>query len=348
MLQWEYGFFKSTILKQIASWFPIDANFVSSASAAALRGSFNENKFFPPELLISDIMIFSELGSVIKSDKETVGQLLVAAEEADVRVAIVKGGNLSEMEKTKVREYGADIIDGRLCYRNSAVIWTATHQIDSLSEDNRDAFLSRFYLVQLDASDIPKKIAWQNPKHLLNPKLETKVADWLEKTYQAKTMPDHVFGDKTLEIIADKYINTRKRPREVGDIRRMIFAHHVLFPTDTEEEVAMIMKDFLNAKKGETSRDKIANFIYQHPRTAKEIATLTSLTTGTIFNHLKRLSASSIGSNPRKYYLDSAPKPTKHGGQRKNSGRKKGSKNKQNNDYQITQNVKRRGAAHEN
>ena len=55
LFHWAHGWFKSSILKRFSGFLPIRNHDLTSSSAAALRGSFIDGKFYPPELLINDI-----------------------------------------------------------------------------------------------------------------------------------------------------------------------------------------------------------------------------------------------------------------------------------------------------
>lgn len=313
LLQWEYGWFKSSILERVGGWFPLNTNLLTTSSSAALRGSFVDSKFYVPELLLADIMIMPEFSAVVAADDDILTSLLIALEDADIRIALIKAGRLSEKEKLRVESYGAKIINDRLCYRNPATIWTATHTIDNIPESHRDAFISRFYVLHLKPSEIPEHIAWNDPKDIVDIDLENDFAEWISERYNRPTEPDHSFAKIVLNVIRGKYVRGKKRPRQVGDLRRMIMAHHDLFPDESTEIVADKMKNFIETYEGLTSRELIANYIYQNPRTAKEIMDYTGLKKAGVFSQIKRMGCLSFGSNPRKYYLDSIPRKIRKG-----------------------------------
>ena len=318
MLQWESGYFKSSILEQVASFFPFKANMLTTGTAAAIRGSFNDGKFFPPELLISDVLIFPEFTAILNADKDVQGQILSAAEEANIRVALVKAGKMTDKTIEDIESYGAKVVDKRLVYRNKATLWTATHTIDSLSEFNRDALLSRFFMVQIKHLEIPKNLWKKDPRKHVNVPFEKEIAEWFDSIYLKRSKPDHEFCESVIAVLGNGYVSEDEpKPREGNDIRRMILAHHDMFPDEDNVTVAYIMMKHLDNQLAKTSREIIIDFIFHRPKTVKEITDFTGLKKSNIFNHLKRNSALSTGSNPRKYYMDYIPKLISHGGVRK-------------------------------
>jgi len=304
---WEYGYFKSTLLERVATWLPSVTHLLTSSSAAAIRGSFVSERFYPPELLLADVMILPELTSVLRADDETIGALLVALEEATVRVALVKGGNLSTEEEDRARRYGARVEEGRLCYRNKAVVWAATHTIDNIPEMLRDAFLSRFYVVHLAADDLPADIAWRDPARVFDEGVEKKIAAWLEEKWRAARAPDHEFAARVLEVLRAR-LKQRLNPREVGDLRRIVLGHHCLCPEESVDDVALWCAKFVNKYAGLTTREIIAQYIYQNPKTLQEIVEFTGFKKANVLGHLKRMGASRIGYSPIRYYIDSVKK----------------------------------------
>ena len=326
MLHWQYGWFKSTLLEQVAGWFPFDANTLTSSSAAAIRGSFVEGQFFCPELLLSDLLVIGEFTSILKSDDETLGALLVALEEGFVRVALIKAGKATDKAKAQIKKYGGRFIDNRLEYRNKAVVWVATHTIDNIRDSMRDAFTSRFYTIHVPPSEIPLVAAWNDLTELQDIDFECEIGEWLDKIISKKSMPDHVFEGKVIKILKNGYITDKvmRLPREVGDIRRMTLAHHEIFPKDGVGKVAIIMKHFLDSTAGtNTSREKIVLFIFQNPKSFKEIEGYTGLSKSNIFNHLKRMGAQKVGHTPVKYFLDESVMKKKKTSAKKKSVKKR-------------------------
>ena len=317
MLQRESGYFKSSILEQVASFFPFKANMLTTGTAAAIRGSFNDGKFFPPELLISDVLIFPEFTAILNADKDVQGQILSAAEEANIRIALVKAGKMTPKTIEDIESYGAKVVDKRLVYRNKATLWTATHTIDSLSEFNRDALLSRFFMVQIQHTEIPKDLWLNDPRKHINVPFEKEIAEWFDEIYLKSSKPDHKFCESVIVLLGNGYVSEDEpKPREGNDIRRMILAHHDMFPDEDYNTVAHVMKKHLDNQVAKTSREIIIDLIFHKPRTVAKIMEITGLKKSNIFNHLKRNSALSTGSNPRKYYMDYIPKFNTHGGPR--------------------------------
>ena len=305
ILYWEAGFFKSSILKQVSPMFPSKARTVTSSSSAAIRGSFKDDKFFIPELLISDILVIPEFGQILAGDKEIVPTLLGASEEGDVRFAVVKGGNISDNEKKRIKEYGAKYEDGRLSYRSKSVIWIGTHTLSKISSFNKEALLSRFFMLEIKDKDIPLDAAWKNAKVNRNPEFEDELKSWLKKIYEEPSVPDHDFSDKVLEIVREKYVVSRKNPREVGDIRRIVLAHHEFFPNQPPEEVAHNIRKYCKSASYRklSKKDTIHELILDNPISVIKIHEKTGISVSTIKSNLKRLKVKSMDSHPKKYYL---------------------------------------------
>lgn len=314
LFSWGFGFFKSTILKQVAAWCPFESSLVTTATSAALRGSFKDGEFYPPEFLINDLVVIPEFGG-FAGDDAVYGTMLTALEEGDVRISLVKGGNITDREKERMKSYGANYNDGRIEYRNKALVWAATHSIDGLNPRMREALLSRFFVIFVPPEDIPGDVAFRDPYMLQQSDVEIKASNWLDNLLKKNTKPDHIFAGKVINIFAAEIKESEQTvlPREVGDIRRMVLAHHDMFPSDTVDVVVGIIRPFLtNTSSGkQTTREKIVNLIYQNPLGIDEIHNITGFTKAAVFGHLNRTRAKRIGTRPVKYYLDSAPSKVK-------------------------------------
>lgn len=308
LFHWAYGWFKTSILKRFSGFLPIRNHELTSSSAAALRGSFTDGKFYPPELLINDVLVISELSTILQSkDKEVVPVLLTALEEADIRVALVKGNKVSDSEIAKIKSFGGTFINQRLSFRNIAIIWAGTHTLDNIQDNLRDAFLDRFYVVSVDNSEIPWETASNDPTMLINENLEEELKDWFRDIFSRKSKPNHEFAQKVVDCLKIEFKHDRKAPREYGEMRRIAIAHHDIFPEDLATDVAIKIKFlFKNTSKAKmTEKEKVIECIFQHPRTTKEIIHLTGVKKGTLMTTLRRIGASKTGINPMKYYLDS-------------------------------------------
>lgn len=306
MLTWDFGWWKSSVLEMVARLLPsyINVNVLTTSSAAAIRGSFYNGKFYVPELLLNDIMIVSELTSILRTDEDTIGALLGALEEANVRVALIKAGGLSAAEISMIHSYGADTKDGRLIYRNKCSMWTATHTTDNIPDPLRDAFLSRFYLCHLDADEIPAEAAYNDPKDMFNLEYEKELKAKLSTIMNLCERPDHNFANAVINELRP-FIRGKKSPREIGDLRRIIVAHHMYCPDEDVVTVSKWVVKFINQYSALTSRELIAQYIYQNPRSLSSILDFTGLKKANVLGHLKRMGVNKTGGNPIKYYIDS-------------------------------------------
>ena len=283
------------------------ANNLTGSSAAALKGSFIDGKFFPPELLISNIIVSSEFSSIIHSnDKEILSLLLIALEEGTVRNALVKGGNLNDGERQRIEEYEATFQDNRLCYQTHSTMWAATHTTDTIEDENRLALLTRFFIPRLRESEIPPETAWKDPALFQNANLISQLKRWLMNLLAQPTEPDHFFAEDVLQQILGGKTTERVNPRIVGDICRMIFAHHELFPNQTPLEVATQMESFLIGSESTkiSQREKVIDFIDGFPHTMAEIIEATGVKKSTVMSIIKRDYALKTGDSPIKYYFN--------------------------------------------
>ncbi len=301
-LQWLYGYYKSQLAKLCGSLFPCRVDLLTASSGAAIRGSFHAGKFKAPEMLKTDVLIIPELLPIIKSDDETLGALMVAMEEGDVCVSLVKGMEVTDSERERVRKYGAEITeDCDLKYKARAAVITATHTIELMPENLREAFFSRFLTLYVNPREIPPDTAWKNYVTLRNKPLEQELKAFLEERYINKTQPDFDFAQLVLEKLR-KMIKSRKSPRDVGDMRRMALAHHDLIPDEDVATVAQRLLRYCNGETGLTGRELISQYIYQTPHTLAEICTETGLKANNICNHLARMHAEHKMQAGKKYY----------------------------------------------
>jgi len=310
--RWKFGYFKSAILERtgsiLAKTFRIEK--LTSSTSAAIRGSFKDGNFYVPELLLNDILIMGELTAILSSDKDTIAQLMNAIEEADVRVALIKASKIPQSQILKMEKYGAEYKDERLCYRNECIIWSATHTIDNISEKMRDALLSRFFVIYIPDDKIPTEYcAYNNYVDKIDRDLEYDLSEWFYSVYMKDHEPDFEFASKVaLEHQKQNKERDIASPRLIGDLKRMAIAHHIFFPDHTVNETLTYIGNLFDKEANLTSRQLIANFIYNNPKTFDEIERVTGLRKANLFNHFKRMGVLSTGSRPKYYYLDSFPK----------------------------------------
>lgn len=312
MLHWDFGYFKSALLKKVVNWLPLKGNILSTASSAALRGSFVQGRFYPPELLISELLVITEFQSIIKADDAMLGQLLIALEEGEMRVALVKAGKVNDSEKSRIRGYGAQYEDGRLSYQNLASVWTATHTVDNIPDHSRQAILSRFFTCRVFKKQFPAKMSHKEYTKFIDSDFEDEIVEWLYNIKHQQGEPDHKFSQKVIEYMDNHGFLPMMSPREIGDLRRMIIAHREAFHKDSVDTVANAMKPFLEQKGILTTSELIAQTIYENPTTIKSLEELTGKTKSTIFGHIKRLGAQKDTKMfPCGYYLGSNGKKPK-------------------------------------
>ncbi len=307
MLNWKHGYVKSTLLDHIAELLPLRCRKLTASSSAAIRGSFVDNQIYVPELLLCDIMMFPEFTAIMKSDEDTIAALLVILEDADVSVALVKGGRASASEVKKLEALGAHFEHKRLMYRNQAIVWTATHTLDNIPDKLRDALLERWKIIYIPPSEIPEGFAYQDPTELRDTEYDIQIADTLKVMFSADRKPDLKFQRAVVNKLHPIWKDQEKSPRDIGDVRRVVLAHKYLFPEatidDTLEMILRLDKPFSTL----TTRERIAELITKNPRTLQELLDQTGVSKNALYMSLKRLGALKTGNRPSYYYLDSIP-----------------------------------------
>lgn len=328
MFLWHQGYFKTSVLELVGSLLPFKVVSVSSSTAAALRGSVTDDgDYYPSEFLTSNLLILPEFNTILNGDKDTMGVIMSAADEAHIRIGMVKVGKLTAKGKKTLASYGAKLEDKRIIFRNRVPIWAATHSIDRINEDMRGALLSRFFMCSIPLNRIPIDAGHISIRKKRDVKIETQIATYLEEILAIVPTPDVDFAESVIALILKRHVDHSKRimPREINNIRKMIFAHHIMFPKQSLTKVAIAMQPYLSVKKELATRDIICDVLSEKAWTIAELQALTGRAKATIFQHINRLKAKFKGSNPRRYYLDFIDKSKlpSHGGTRKGAGRPK-------------------------
>lgn len=301
LLYWRAGWYKSSLASFVGRLLPpyIRFNEVLSASSAALRGSFVDGRFYPPEFIISDIILFPELASVVRTDEDMMGVLLSAAEEGVCRSLCVKNMKATASALNKVREYGADFEDGRLVFRNRSAIWACTHTLDVIPPKHVEAFVSRFAVIQIEDYEFDYELVKRNP----NEKYDLNTEDLLRNEIAAainRCSPNLEFAYRVFSLS-----RLQLTPREAGDFIRCALAVHSLCPEYSAEECLREVEMVLGNTEILTPKEKIVRLIKNNPRSHEEICKLTGISRSncyTILNRLKALKKREDGV--LKYYLE--------------------------------------------
>lgn len=218
MLCWDVGRGKSTFLKIFKNAIPeeiFDANILSESSPEALRGGISkEGGFVPPEFRVSDIVILPELSSLLKTNEDVgfFNMLLTCLEDGEFRLKLLKLGNVTENVKKIASGYGVEFRDGSMIFDSDAIMWIATHDIDTIPMKLKKAVLDRFFIKRLSVKDFDmrwlrkvrggKEISEEDIKEL-----KEKITEVLESVYVDERMIK-IVKDNVTELI-DDYLGRR-------------------------------------------------------------------------------------------------------------------------------------------
>lgn len=301
LLYWKAGWYKSSLASFMGRLLPsyLRFNEVLSASSAALRGSFVDGKFYPPEFIISDIILFPELASVVRTDEDMMGVLLSAMEEGVCRSLCVKNMKATASALNKVREYGADFEDGRLIFRNRSAIWACTHTLDVIPPKHLEAFTSRFVIVQIDDYEFDYELVKENPNEKYDIDKENELRNEIAHAIN-NIRPDLDFAYDILSLST-----LQLTPREAGDFIRCALAVHSLCPGYTAVECLNEVEMMLGNTEILTPKEKVVRLIKNNPRSHEEICRLTGISKSNCYTILNRLKALKRRENGvLKYYLE--------------------------------------------
>jgi len=280
---------------------------ISAATMAALRGTVNEGIFIPPEYALADIIIISELSSLMDFTNEAMGQLLTLLEEGRVRVALAKNALINDEGLELARELGIsfDHRSKRFSYATRAATWCATHSLEVIPQRFQDAFFSRFLVVQMGPEEMPRERVAQALPRIDSARKARVMAAFIARARAGEI--DEDFTNEVLEyIVAHSRADVEINFRIAGDIRRIAAAHHVLVPEDSVPQVAKIVNQYLGIITLNL-RDQIVEFIDGQARTFAEIQAATRASKGAIYNVLNRIKAKRLAplrkGQKTRYYL---------------------------------------------
>ncbi len=296
LLFWERGWYKTAILKHVmrVSSHEIKINLLSQGSASALRGSFSEKKFIPPEFLISDVICALELAPLIGFDTENINILLTALEEGDVRVSLIKIPNDAEARE-EVEDYGAHLEDHRLSYRNRSVAFFATHTLDGVIPPmHRDAFLDRFMMCHIPPEKIERLKMFENWMEKIDVEFESRVRVWISDCIRNADRPNIAENLNWLREYFPRSIV--KTPRQLSDVTRLMIADKIMYPDSTNSERVRRMVVLLSNSGNyfPTPREMIADAIYNNPMTLPQLEVLTGTSKANVLGHCNRLKAEKL------------------------------------------------------
>lgn len=306
LLYWEPGWYKTSVLKKISELFKysLRINSLTQTSAAALRGSFNQDQFCPPEFLVSEMIFVYELAPLIDGDQDNLPLLLSALEEGEVRIALIKIPNSADARE-QVEEYDARIEHRRLCYQNNCTVLAATHTLDIIPLKHRVAFLSRFVVLYIAPEDIDRDSMFSNYTTVIDESFEALISNWFQSLIDDAPEPDI---DSIYNIVHNYEERTRmKDPRQVGDVVRLLIADFAFYSNSADNErIERVLAYVKGSEKySMTTREIIAEAIYNNPTTLNELEIITGTSKANIKGHLNRLKARSFAEQ----YKDSRGRP---------------------------------------
>jgi len=165
LLYWSPGWLKSTLLQHFASFVQgiVRVNIEAAFSEAVVRGSAVRDMFIPP-LAVQDLVVIPELN--ISGINDEIMQVFLSALENDIiTVRLVKLGEvIAEMDdeqREELRREGIIIIPPNgIQYIPRMTVWAATHTLETIKLELKEAILSRFTIVS-----IPREVL---KRHLLD------------------------------------------------------------------------------------------------------------------------------------------------------------------------------------
>ena len=296
LLFWDPGWVKTSFLTHFLNivdgvkWAPI-----TSLTPPTIYGSMSANKkFYPPELLINDIICIGELSSVLSSaDHELTAQLLAALEEGHIRVARIKFGDMKEEDLEKYPEIKFE--DGRIEYDTSAIFWAATHTLDNLNKHLREAFLQRFVLVEVPywelTNELTRKILSAKVDYKREAELKKKLAQVMNNGIGERLTEDKIdfvqsYTDKRIQELEGVF---RISPRLANDIQKP--AYYFSCFTDNQTEIQKyIDQRFQRVKRDDFRklplRDQIIIMLEKQPYTVKKLVDLTRGSKSSVYSIL--------------------------------------------------------------
>ncbi len=295
LLYWERGWFKTQTIKHIKrlTEHELVINTITQSTASALRGSFNEGKFVPPEFLISDVICALELAPFLGADMDNIGVLLNALDEGDIRVALIKFPDTIEARES-VAQYDAKLENRRLSYHNRAIEIVATHALEVIPLVHREAYLNRHFILHIPSERIDRSKIFDNYLAKMDLEFEERVKIWFSDILRNAQRPNF----EELYSWVKNYFPQSKitNPREASDIIRLLLADRIMYQKSTPSErikrVLVLISESGNYFP--TPRELIAEAICDNPMSLSELEILTGTSKANILGHLNRLKAEKI------------------------------------------------------
>lgn len=148
MLAWEKGWFKSTILRKMASIIGDSmTSKVGKVTNAAMRGSTSGGQFTPPKVLSAPVLVSTEFGQT-SFDDELLNIFLALLEEGETNISLNKIGSVTETQRKSIQEEYGNRVDftseNEFDLKSNFVFWGGTYDPVKLEDD---ALRSRFNIV---------------------------------------------------------------------------------------------------------------------------------------------------------------------------------------------------------
>lgn len=284
MLAWRRGWFKSTILKRMASIIGDENHSVcGKVTDAAIRGSMSGQTFTPPKVLKAPILVSTEYGQT-NFEEELLNTFLALLEEGETNISMNKIGALTD----KGRDKAESDYKGRVEFKDenefdlkaNFVFWGGTYDPSKLQDD---ALRSRFNIVT-PAKSLDYQITYcaDRNKFYLDPQVAKGIRQELRRDMPMETdftPPKSLYKKYNLE------------PRESAPLQSYMACRNWWgLPTDPD-----IMENFLkNLKKSRrlakmSPSDRVFDLIFDNPMSYDELEQKTGYDTKEIYTHLENI-----------------------------------------------------------
>ena len=301
LLYWDAGWLKSTILQHFASFVPpsVELTIESSFSDAVVRGSAARGRFIPP-LAVKDLVVVPELNVALIKDE--ILQILLSVLENDrITVRLVKLAEaLAEIDEDTrlwLAQKGIEVVDANaISYVPQMTMWTASHTLESINDNLRDAILSRFTVVHIPTGVLASHIVDVYRGMLRrDPEYEAQLREGLERVLSSWSLSDkdvatiHKWVEDFLKSLLDEgYLVT---PRDASEMLKTAIAVSVLYgaspaPRPFVEDALGQLKEFLLR---ESVEERVLKLLASRPMTTKEIAKELGVPYMRAYRLLKRL-----------------------------------------------------------
>jgi hypothetical protein len=289
LLHWQHGWLKTTILLVMKDILPdfIKANYSTKVTEAALRGSVAGGRFYPPEIKVSDVVIYPELSSIMNAqDAELVGNLLSALEEGRVRVSLVRFHELDEYGLQDAAKYGINVSEGRISYTTDVIVWAASHTLDNIVPSLRRAFLDRFSIVSIPQYLLTTKLASRIRRRQRDRNLEAELRQELSRFFKKDfTLPDKGEVHDVIDSVLSN-VTVTVNPRLQYELFKTGLAYLLYGKENLRGLLKCKLSQYLSMPR---SKQEVLEGVISTPKTQEEILRETGWSRATFYRVLEHV-----------------------------------------------------------